>query len=421
MGMFVVSHSSSLYTHVSITMPFSPIPEALDALRTGRMVIVVDDEDRENEGDIVCAAEHITEEAMTFMIRHTGGVVCLALSNDIANTLELPPMVAENTSKRGTPFTVSIEAREGVSTGISAGDRAQTVLAAINPVATAEDVVRPGHVFPLRARDGGVLARAGHTEAAVDLCRLAGLRSGAVLSELMHDNGTMMRLPALQEFSAAHRLPIIAIADLIAYRRRHEVHVRLRAESDLTTQTGVWKMKVFEDVLHHAEHIALLRGEIHPLAPTLVRVHSECVTGDVFGSLRCDCGEQLSTAMQRIATEGKGVVLYLRHHEGRGIGLANKVRAYALQQQRGLDTVDANTALGLSADLREYGIGAQILRELNVAKIRLLTNNPKKIIGLSGFGLEVIEQVPLEIIPQSPEQRLYLRTKKERLGHKLSL
>jgi 3,4-dihydroxy 2-butanone 4-phosphate synthase/GTP cyclohydrolase II len=402
-------------------MPFSPIPDALDALRAGRMVVVVDDEDRENEGDIVCAAEYITEDGMAFVIRHTGGVVCLALCNAIADALELPPMVKENTSKRGTPFTVSIEAREGVSTGISAADRARTVLAAINPVARVEDVVRPGHVFPLRAEDGGVLARAGHTEAAVDLCRLAGLRSGAVISELMHDNGTMMRLPALEVFAATHRLPIIAIADLIAYRRRHEVHVRLRAESDLETETGTWRMKIFEDVLHHAEHIALVRGDIHPLQPTLVRVHSECVTGDVFGSLRCDCGEQLSAAMERIAAEGKGVVLYLRHHEGRGIGLANKVRAYALQQEQGLDTVDANIALGLPADLREYGIGAQILRELNVAKICLLTNNPKKIVGLAGFDLEVIEQVPLQITPQSPEQQHYLRTKKERLGHKLSL
>ncbi len=396
---------------------FGSIAAALEALRAGRMVIVIDDEERENEGDLVIAAQHLTEEQMAFMIRHTGGVVCLALSNEIADQLDLPPMVERNTSKRGTPFTVSIEAAEGVTTGISARDRTRTVLAAINPVACPADLRRPGHVFPLRAQDGGALIRAGHTEASVDLCRLAGLRSGAVISELMHDDGTMMRLPALRAFAEEHDLLLISIADLIAERRRTETFVRREAETLLETETGLWRLCVYRDALHRSEHVALVKGQIHPLSPALVRVHSQCLTGDAFGSTHCDCGLQLHRAMELIAREGSGVLLYLQQ-EGRGAGLANKIRAYALQSQ-GLDTVEANEALGLPADLREYGIGAQILKDLGVGHMRLLTNNPKKVVGLEGYGLHIAEQVPLELPPLTERQRVYLRAKKTKMGHRL--
>jgi 3,4-dihydroxy 2-butanone 4-phosphate synthase/GTP cyclohydrolase II len=384
------------------------------------MVIVVDDEDRENEGDIVIAAEHVTTEQMALLIRHTSGIVFLALSNAIADQLDLPPMVARNTSKRSTPFTVSIEAAEGVDTGVSARDRVTTVRAAINPVAVPADLSRPGHIFPLRASDGGVLVRAGHTEASVDLARLAGLREGAVGAELMHDDGTMMRRDAILVFAAEHDLPVITIADLIAERRRREVFVRRTAESDVETATGTWRMAVYEDVLTNREHVALIRGVIDPLMPALVRVHSECLTGDVFGSSHCDCGVQLHAAMERIAAEGNGVILYMRQ-EGRGIGLANKLRAYALQASENIDTVDANARLGFAPDLREYGIGAQILRELGVGTLRLLTNNPRKIVGLDGYGLHVIERVPIIVPPTNDRQRKYLRTKQEKLGHLLDM
>lgn len=396
----------------------STIPEALDRLRTGGCVIVVDDAERENEGDLVIAAEHIDATKMAFVIRNTGGIVCLSLSNAIADQLDLPPMVARNTSRLRTPFTVSIEAAEGIETGISARDRAHTVLTATSPAARPDDLRRPGHVFPLRSHDGGVLARAGHTEASVDLCRLSGLREAAVISELMHDDGTMMRLPALHEFAVAHDIPIVSIADLIAWRRRHETFVRMEAESDLDTETGMWRIKIYEDTLRRREHVALVKGTIEPLTPVLVRVHSECLTGDVFGSHHCDCGMQLHEAMTRIEAEGAGVLLYLRQ-EGRDIGLTNKIRAYDLQQREGLDTVEANVRLGFQTDLREYGIGAQILKDVGVGKLRLLTNNPKKVVGLEGFGLHMTEQIPLELPPVSERQRKYLLAKKAKLGHVL--
>lgn len=397
---------------------FATIAQAMDALRTGQFVIVVDDEDRENEGDLVVAADRITTEQMAFIIRHTGGVVCMPVSNAIADMLELPPMVESNTSKHGTPFTVSIEAAEGVTTGISAEDRAHTVRTAVSTVAKPKDLRRPGHIFPLRAEDGGVLVRAGHTEASVDLCRLAGLREAAVLSELMHDDGTMMRLPALKNFAKEHEIPIISIADLIALRNRTETFVRKEAETDIETDTGMWKLSVYTDALHGREHVALVKGDVSGTEPILTRVHSECLTGDILGSKHCDCGAQLGLAMEKMEQEGRGVLLYLRQ-EGRGIGLANKIRAYALQQQ-GLDTVEANEKLGFPKDLRQYGIGAQILKDLGLCNIRLLTNNPKKIAGLDGYGLHVMEQLPLEVNTLSEKQRRYLETKKKKLGHWLT-
>ncbi|HAZ28962.1 MAG TPA: bifunctional 3,4-dihydroxy-2-butanone-4-phosphate synthase/GTP cyclohydrolase II [Candidatus Magasanikbacteria bacterium] len=395
------------------------IDTALQALRRGEIIIIVDDENRENEGDLVIAAEHITPEKMAFFIRHTGGVVCLALSNSVADRLNLPPMVEKNTSKRGTPFTVSIEAVDGVSTGISAHDRTQTVLKAIAPNARPEDLVRPGHVFPLRAQHGGVLWRGGHTEASVDLCRIAGLREGAVISELMHDNGTMMRLPALMEFAAEHRFPIITIADIIAYRHKTETFIRRDAETVIETDTGPWRVQVYADLLHHAEHVALIKGEISSITPTLVRVHSECMTGDIFGSKHCDCGAQLRHAMAQIDKAGSGVVVYMKQQEGRGIGLGNKIKAYELQRTKGLDTVEANEALGFPEDLREYGIGAQILADLGVKKILLMTNNPKKMGGISGYGIDVVTQVPIEVPPNGVNNG-YLQTKKEKMGHILN-
>ena len=398
----------------------SPIPAALEDFRAGKFLVVVDDEDRENEGDLILAAEHVTTEKMAFLIRHTGGVVCMPMSNAIADQLDLPLMVRRNTSSFKTPFTISIEAADGITTGISAHDRAKTVHTAIHTVAKPADLCRPGHIFPLRADDGGVLKRAGHTEATIDLCKLAGLREGAVISELMHEDGTMMRLPTLLSFAKKHDLKVIAIADLIAYRRRNETLVRCEAETVLETKTGSWSLKIYKDALktEDHEHIALIKGNPSITNPTLVRVHSECLTGDAFGSLHCDCSAQLCAAMERIAQEGEGIVLYMRQ-EGRGIGLTNKMKAYELQRTKGMDTAEANEHLGLPMDLRDYGIGAQILKDLGVSKLRLLTNNPKKVIGLEGFGLEIIERLPIQIPAHTKKQKKYLQTKKQKMGHLL--
>ena len=393
----------------------SPISELLEELRAGHPVILVDDEDRENEGDLVLAAEHATTAWMAFMIRYTGGVVCLAMTESWADHLELPPMVGENTSPRGTAFTVSIEAREGVSTGISAADRATTVRLAAKDGVTAADFVRPGHIFPLRAKDGGVLCRAGHTEASVDLCRLAGLKPVAAISELMHDDGSMMRLPAILEFASQHGLKVGTIADLIRYRlERGDYFVVREAEAALPTRYGEFRILGYRDTLTGQEHAALVMGEVADGEPVLVRMHSECLTGDALHSLRCDCGFQRDLALERIAQEGRGVLVYLRQ-EGRGIGLINKIRAYALQDT-GLDTVEANLALGFPPDLRDYGVGAQILRDLGVRRLRLLTNNPRKVRALSGFGLEVLERVPLQA-GDNPHNARYLAAKRKRLGH----
>ena len=407
--------SIALYTSVSM-QKFSTIPEALEELKKGNFIIVTDDENRENEGDLILPAEKITDEKMAFLIRQTGGVVCLSLSNEIADKLDLPPMVPVNTSLLRTPFTVSIDAAQGISTGISAPDRTVTVLATIKPDAKPEDFRRPGHVFPLRAQEGGVLVRAGHTEAAVDLCRLAGFACAGLISELMHEDGSMMRLPALQKFAEQNNLSVISIADLIAWRRKHETAIHFEAESELETDDGLWKIRVYEDLFQHKEHVALIKGKISKEDSVLVRVHSECLTGDVFHSHHCDCGQQLDHAMKMIEREGNGVILYMRQ-EGRGIGLANKVRAYKLQQEEGLDTVEANEKLGFPSDLREYGIGAQILKDVGVHRMRLLTNNPKKIVGLEGYDLKVDEQIPIEISFKSDRQKKYMKTKKEKMGH----
>jgi 3,4-dihydroxy 2-butanone 4-phosphate synthase/GTP cyclohydrolase II len=381
------------------------------------MVILVDDEDRENEGDLCIAAEKVTTEAINFMATYGRGLICLSLTPEKVDALDLPLMVDHNTSPFETGFTVSIEARCGVTTGISAADRATTVLTAVRDGAKPTDLVRPGHIFPLRARKGGVMVRTGQTEGSVDLARLAGLRPSGVICEIMDDDGTMARMPSLKKFSQKHGIGIVTIADLVEYRMRKESFVRRAAETKIPTAVaGEFRIVVYENDVDNLTHVALIKGEVDPEKPVLVRVHSECLTGDVFGSLRCDCGDQLHRAMQKVDEEGSGVILYLRQ-EGRGIGLVNKIKAYALQEQ-GLDTVQANEELGFKSDMRNYGIGAQILVDLGVRRMRLMTNNPKKMVGLEGYGLSIVEQVPIEIEPNE-YNRCYLSCKKLKMGHML--
>ena len=399
-------------------MALSTIEEAVAALRNGGMVVVVDDEDRENEGDLIMAAEDVTAESMAFFLEHTSGVFCVPLESSRADELDLPLMVVANTEAQRTAFTVTVDCRHGTTTGISASDRAATVRALIDPATRPTDLNRPGHIFPLRYRPGGVLKRAGHTEATVDLCRLAGKYPSGVLCEIVTaDKAGMARLPELEAFSQRHGLPLISIADLIRYRRHHEKLVRRVAEATLPTEHGAFQAFVFESVLDNEQHLALVYGDITDKRDLLVRVHSECLTGDVMGSMRCDCGPQLHTALAKIAAEGAGIVVYLRGHEGRGIGLGHKIRAYALQED-GRDTVDANLEQGLPVDSREYGIGAQILVDLGVTSMRLMTNNPSKYGGLEGFGLNIVERVPIESRPTEFNID-YLRTKRERMGHLL--
>ena len=400
-------------------MPVSSIDEALLDIRKGKMVILVDDEDRENEGDLCIAAEKVTPHAINFMAKHARGLICLSLTEDKVKELQLPLMVSENTSSFKTAFTVSVEAKRGVTTGISAADRATTILTAIADGAKPEDLARPGHVFPLQAKSGGVLVRTGQTEGSVDLARLAGLKPYGVICEVMNEDGTMARMPDLEIFSKKHNVRIVTIANLIKYRLQNESLVQRAAITSLpTVYGGEFKAIAYENQVDSQQHLALIKGEIHPDDEVLVRVHSECLTGDVFGSKRCDCGEQLHAAMRMVAKEGKGVIVYM-HQEGRGIGLINKMKAYALQDQ-GKDTVEANVLLGFDADLRDYGLGAQILRDLGVRKIRLMTNNPKKIVGLQGYGLEVVERIPIEIKPSS-RNLVYLKTKKKKMGHLLTI
>ena len=400
-------------------MPLITVEKAIEEIRAGRMIILVDDEDRENEGDLTMAAEKVTPEAINFMAMYGRGLICLSLTGERVDALGLPPMVDNNTSKFKTGFTVSIEARCGVTTGISCGDRATTILAAVADDAKPVDLVRPGHIFPLRAKAGGVIVRSGQTEGSVDLARLAGLKPAGVICEIMDEDGTMARMPTLEKFSEKHGIGICTIADLIKYRMRNESFVRRAAETTIPTSfAGEFKAIVYENDVDDFLHIAMVKGEIDSSKPVLVRVHSECMTGDIFGSLRCDCGDQLRKAMVMMEEEGVGVLLYIRQ-EGRGIGLVNKLKAYALQDQ-GLDTVEANVELGFKPDLRDYGIGAQILVDLGIKKMRLLTNNPKKIVGLEGYDLSIVEQVPIQIEPNE-FNRCYLECKELKMGHKLNI
>jgi 3,4-dihydroxy 2-butanone 4-phosphate synthase/GTP cyclohydrolase II len=400
-------------------MPHLTIEQAIRDIKDGKMVILVDDEDRENEGDLCMAAEKVTPEAINFMATYGRGLICLAMTAEKCDSLDLPPMVDNNTSPLGTGFTVSIEARCGVSTGISAHDRATTVLTAVAEDCQPRDLVRPGHIFPLRAKSGGVIVRAGQTEGSVDLARLAGLTPAGVICEVMDEDGTMARMPALEKFSEKHGVGICTIEDLIEYRMRTESFVRRSAETMIPTSIGgEFKAVVYENDVDNLLHIAMVKGEIDSEKPVLVRVHSECLTGDIFGSLRCDCGPQLNQALQMIEQDQSGVLLYIRQ-EGRGIGLVNKIKAYALQDQ-GLDTVEANEELGFTSDMRNYGIGAQILVDLGVRKMRLMTNNPKKMVGLDGYGLSIVEQVPIEV-PPNEYNKCYLECKKLKMGQLLNI
>jgi 3,4-dihydroxy 2-butanone 4-phosphate synthase/GTP cyclohydrolase II len=400
-------------------MATSKIADAIEDIRNGKMIILVDDEDRENEGDLCMASEFVTPEAINFMARYGRGLICLTLSDEFMERLKIPMMVSDNQSRFKTAFTISIEAKRGVTTGISAADRATTIRTAIADEAKPEDIVSPGHVFPILAKKGGVLVRTGQTEGSVDLARLAGLKSTGVICEIMNDDGSMARMPDLEIFAKKHGLKIATIADLITYRMKNESLVRRAATATLpTAYGGEFKLIVYENDVDEMKHLALVKGNIQPGDEVLVRVHSECLTGDVFGSMRCDCGEQLQAAMEMVAREGKGVIVYM-HQEGRGIGLVNKVKAYELQEL-GKDTVEANLELGFKEDLRDYGIGAQILVDLGVRKMRLLTNNPKKVVGLEGYGMTIVARVPIEMQPNKVNVR-YLKTKKEKMGHLLKI
>jgi len=399
-------------------MALATIPEAVEDIEAGKFLIVVDDEGRENEGDLTIAAEKVTPEAINFMARYGRGLICIAMTGERLDELRIPMMVHDNTSKFASPFTVSVEAKHNVTTGISAHDRAVTVKALIEPATRPEDITRPGHMFPLRAREGGVLVRAGHTEAVVDLAKIAGLYPAGVICEVMNEDGTMARLSELESMAAEQGIKIVSVAQIIAYRRLHEKLIQRVAEASLPTKYGDFLSIAYKSAIDPDEHVALVRGELDGERPVLVRVHSECLTGDVFHSLRCDCGEQIDLAMRAIADEGRGVFLYMRQ-EGRGIGLHNKIRAYALQDQ-GLDTVEANEALGFESDIRDYGIGAQILADLGVRNIRLLTNNPRKVIGLEGYGLQVVETLPILAKP-NPRNVKYLETKRKKMGHLLKV
>jgi 3,4-dihydroxy 2-butanone 4-phosphate synthase/GTP cyclohydrolase II len=398
-------------------MPRISIKQAIEDIKAGKMVILTDDEDRENEGDLTIASEKVTPEVINFMAKYGRGLICMSMTDERCTQLKLPMMVDDNTSAHETAFTVSIEAREGVTTGISAADRAKTVQTAIADDAKPDDLVKPGHIFPLRAKDGGVIVRAGHTEASVDLAKLAGLRPSGVICEIMDDDGSMARMPSLEKFSEEHNIGICTIAELISYRLHNESFVHKRAEAVIPTAfAGEFRAIVYENDIDDFQHIAMVKGELDPEKPVLVRVHSECLTGDIFGSLRCDCGDQLVKSMQQIEKEGSGVFLYIRQ-EGRGIGLVNKLKAYVLQDE-GYDTVDANIKLGFKPDMRDYGIGAQILADLGVKQMKLMTNNPKKMVGLEGYGLSIVEQVPIEIDPNEINHG-YLQCKKMRMGHML--
>ena len=400
-------------------MPHLTIEQAIEDIKKGKMVILVDDEDRENEGDLTMAAEAVTPESINFMAKHGRGLICLSLDSSIADRLDLPMMVEQNTSQYETGFTVSIEAKRGVTTGISAADRATTILTAVDDETGPQDIARPGHIFPLRARDGGVMVRIGQTEGSVDLARLAGMKPAGVICEIMDDDGTMARMPSLEEFAKKHGIGICTVADLVQYRLKTERFVKRAAETIIPTRVGgEFRIIAYENDIDNLTHIALVKGEIDPEKDILVRVHSECMTGDIFSSLRCDCQDQLHRAMKMVDEEGCGVILYLRQ-EGRGIGLVNKLKAYEYQRH-GMDTVQANEVLGFSADLRDYGVGAQMLVDLGVRKMRLLTNNPKKMVGLQGYGLSVVEQVPIEVSPNSYNQG-YLKCKQAKMGHLLHI